>query len=540
MESFAINTPTSTAPGFSAHISFTNDSTEVPTGYTPDTGTAYGVHGSLSEGWLANGTPTDNSAQARDRDVAISPDLLHDDLIHLQKPANPHAAWQIAVPNGTYEVHILTGDPTATDSVYALDANGVNVVTATPNSLNLWADGTKTITVTNGLLTVTSDAKASNNKIDAIDIIPVTPATQVVAIDAGGGAVGSFGADADFSGGATRSTTATISTTGAASPAPAAVYQSQRYGNFSYVVPNLTPGASYTVRLHFAEFIQNGPGLRTFSVAINGTTVLSNFDVFATAGGFEKALTESFTTTADSTGKITLVFTNGNNNSILNGLEVLSNGVNFASFAGASGLALNGSAAVNGNTLQLTNGGTNEAGSAFTVTPVSVSRFTTSFSFQLLTPNADGFTFTLQGVSPTALGGTGGGLGYAPDPGTGVGPAIGNSVAVKFDLFNNSGEGVDSTGLYTNGAEPTTPATDLSSSGINLHSGDVFNVTMSYDGTTLTVKITDATTGASATQSYTINIPQTIGSNLGYVGFTAGTGGSTATQNILNWTYTPL
>jgi hypothetical protein len=465
---------------------------------------------------------------------------LHDNLLHLQKPANPNAVWQIAVPNGTYEVHILTGDPTATDSVYALDANGVNVVTDTPNSLNLWGDGSKTITVTNGLITVTSDAKASNNKIDAIDIIPVTPATQVLAIDAGGGAVGSFGADAEFSGGATRSTTATITTSGTANPAPAAVYQSQRYGNFSYVVPNLTSGASYTIRLHFAEFIQNGPGLRTFSVAINGTTVLSNFDVFATAGGFEKALTESFTTTADSSGKITLVFTNGNNNAILNGLEVLSNGMNFANFAGAPALALSGSAAINGNNLQLTNGGANEAGSAFTVTPVSVARFTTSFGFQLLNPNADGFTFTLQGVSPTAQGGTGGGLGYAPDPGTGIGSAIGSSVAVKFDLFNNSGEGADSTGLYTNGGEPTTPATDLTSTGINLHSGDIFNVTMSYDGTTLTVKIIDATTGASATQSYAINIPQTIGSNVAYVGFTGGTGGQTATQNILNWTYTPL
>src|SRR5262249_52449797 len=198
------------------------------------------------------------------------------------------------------------------------------------------------------------------------------------------------------------------------------------------------------------------------------------------------------------------------------------------------------SARVNGNNLQLTDGGNTEAGSAFTVTPVSVARFTTSFSFQLLNPNADGFAFVLQGVSPTALGGTGGGLGYAPDPGTGVGPAIGKSVAVKFDLFNNAGEGVNSTGLYTNGAEPTAPATDLSGSGIDLHSGHVFNVSMSYDGTALTVKVTDATTGAAATQSYTVNIPQTIGSSLAFAGFTGGTGGQTATEDITNWTFTPL
>jgi hypothetical protein len=168
-----------------------------------------------------------------------------------------------------------------------------------------------------------------------------------------------------------------------------------------------------------------------------------------------------------------------------------------------------------------------------------VARFRTSFSFQLLNPNADGFAFVLQGVGPTALGGTGGGLGYAPDPGTGVGGAIGSSLAVKFDLFNNSGEGVDSTGLYTNGAEPTTPATDLSASGIDLHSGHVFNVTMAYDGTTLVVTISDASTGASATQSFAVDIPGLVGSNLAFVGFTGGTGGQTATDNILGWTFAP-
>jgi hypothetical protein len=114
-----------------------------------------------------------------------------------------------------------------------------------------------------------------------------------------------------------------ISTAGVANAAAAAVYQSQRFGNFTYTLPGLTPGVSYTVRLHFAEFIQNGPGKRTFSVAINGTTVLSNFDVFVAAGGFEKPLVEDFTAVADSSGHITLVFTNGNNNAIVNGIEVL-------------------------------------------------------------------------------------------------------------------------------------------------------------------------------------------------------------------------
>ena len=34
-----------------------------------------------------------------------------------------------------------------------------------------------------------------------------------------------------------------------------------------------------------------------------------------------------------------------------------------------------------------------------------------------------------------------------------------------------------------------------------------------------------------------INIPATVLANTAYVGFTGGTGGSVATQNILSWTY---
>jgi len=54
------------------------------------------------------------------------------------------------------------------------------------------------------------------------------------------------------------------------------------------------------------------------------------------------------------------------------------------------------------------------------------------------------------------------------------------------------------TRLYTNGASPTVPATDMTSSGVNLHSGDVFNVHISYDGTTLRMTITDESKSTAA------------------------------------------
>src|SRR5208283_1995137 len=209
-------------------------------------------------------------------------------------------------------------------------------------------------------------------------------------------------------------------------------------------------------------------------------------------------------------------------------------------------MLLNGNAILNGTRLRLTDGGTNEASSAWYNTPVNIQQFTANFSFQITggtSPTADGFAFVIQGASGSALGPSGGGLGYGPDnatsPDSSPNPPIGNSAAIKFDLYSNAGEGVDSTGLYTDGASPTVPAVDMTRSGVNLHTTDVFNVQMSYNGTNLTMTITDANTNATFTQTWAINIPATVGANVAYVGFTAGTGGDTAIQEIIGWTLTP-
>ena len=191
---------------------------------------------------------------------------------------------------------------------------------------------------------------------------------------------------------------------------------------------------------------------------------------------------------------------------------------------------MNGYAQLNGSAVELTSGATGQAGSVWYKSKMNVAAFTTNFTFQQTSATADGMTFTIQN-SPSnvnALGGNGASLGYAP---------LASSVAIKFDLFSNAGEGPDSTGLYLNGATPTTPFVDLSSSPINLHSGDVMAVHLVYNGTTLTMTITDNTTGGTYTNSWTVNIPSTVGSNTAYVGFTGATGGQTAIQKVLTWSY---
>jgi fibronectin type 3 domain-containing protein len=157
--------------------------------------------------------------------------------------------------------------------------------------------------------------------------------TEIVAIAAGGPAESnssggdySFVADEDFSGGGDNAvTSATINLTQpGVNAAPMAVYQHGRSGAFTYTIPGLTAGTQYTVLLHFAETYFTAAGDREFNVAINGTSVLTNLDVYATVGA-NAALLKTFTATANSSGDIVIAFTLGAaNQPLVMGIEVRS------------------------------------------------------------------------------------------------------------------------------------------------------------------------------------------------------------------------
>src|SRR5258708_38085590 len=103
-----------------------------------------------------------------------------------------------------------------------------------------------------------------------------------------------------------------------------AVYQTGGIGNLSYTIPATAFGAgsSHTVRLHFAETFWTAAGSRLFNVSINGTQVLANFDIFATAGAKNKAVIEQFTVNANSSGQYVIQFTPVKDNSLVSGIEI--------------------------------------------------------------------------------------------------------------------------------------------------------------------------------------------------------------------------
>src|SRR5262249_50310200 len=127
-------------------------------------------------------------------------------------------------------------------------------------------------------------------------------------------------------------------------------------------------------------------------------------------------------------------------------------------FTDLSGLRENGDAKFAEAVARLADGA-NQAGSVFNLDRVGIRTFTTTFTFRIhegSDPRGEGFTFVIQ-ADPRevrAVGPRGGGLGYGPDrPGASRG--ILNSVAIKFDIFDNAGEGDNSTGIFSGGRSPT-------------------------------------------------------------------------------------
>ncbi len=255
------------------------------------------------------------------------------------------AAWMDGSANG-YPSYVVAstgcGHQAYGLGVYSFFNQGVNIVEdnaiTVPNSTGVnvtdagtvWLGGSGQIThVINGTGPTASGAAqgtlepvasfAGSGGCTPGSTPPVSGSTT--AIDAGGPAVGNFAADADFSGGSVYAPGAAVSTSGVANAAPAAVYSSEREGVFSYTVGGLSAG-THTVRLHFAELYFGSSGQRQFNVSLNGKQVLTNFDVAATAGGKNKAVVESFTTTA-ANGQVVISFTNGAiNQPEVNGIEV--------------------------------------------------------------------------------------------------------------------------------------------------------------------------------------------------------------------------
>ena len=86
-----------------------------------------------------------------------------------------------------------------------------------------------------------------------------------------------YKSDRYYTGGSTWKSTAAISGT-----LDDSLYQSERYGNFSYAIP--LANGNYTLVLKFAEIYWSSSGKRIFDVLVEGKKVISSLDIFARVG----------------------------------------------------------------------------------------------------------------------------------------------------------------------------------------------------------------------------------------------------------------
>jgi Malectin domain len=110
----------------------------------------------------------------------------------------------------------------------------------------------------------------------------------------------------------------------------AALYQTQRYGHFNYLIP-VVDGGTYTVIMHFSETwftppnSNGGVGSRVFNVYCNGMTLLKSFDILKESGavGYRSVVRTFHNVPASPQGKIDLSFVPIVNYALVNGIEVI-------------------------------------------------------------------------------------------------------------------------------------------------------------------------------------------------------------------------
>jgi hypothetical protein len=151
------------AGGATLKINFQSNGSPIPEGYLPDYGDVFGDRGN---GW-SYGWNVDNKANARDRNNASARDQRYDTLNHLQNTA-PDKIWEIVLPNGTYEVFVVCGDPSYTDQVSSMDIEGTQAPDT--DGQDNFDEYKVTVQVTDGRLTIQPVHGEVNSKICFADI----------------------------------------------------------------------------------------------------------------------------------------------------------------------------------------------------------------------------------------------------------------------------------------------------------------------------------------------------------------------------------
>jgi Ca2+-binding RTX toxin-like protein len=270
------------------------------------------------------------------------------------------------------DFHVQTGSPT----IDAGDPTTPFLLEPGPNGgrVNLGYDGgTPQAHVSPSATTIDVLSPAGLAKYQIGEQLPVNFQTEglltsqpILLLHAGGAAIGTalqgnWSGDAFRNGGLIDNySTAQIAAVGTLASVPAALFTSGAAVNSSTAGQKMSFGlpvadGTYTLTLYFADPIAGNVGYRVFNIIANGTTIESNFDIFATAkaayGNGNDAISETFTITVSGGSGLELDFVNaaGYYGALVNGIQlnapeagtasptatvsVLTNGLNYTPIA---------------------------------------------------------------------------------------------------------------------------------------------------------------------------------------------------------------
>jgi hypothetical protein len=166
--------------------------------------------------------------------------------------------------------------------------------------------------------------------------------------------------------------------------------------------------------------------------------------------------------------------------------------------------------------------------------------FETNFQFQIVDRDpifsgADGFAFVIQNspAGVTALGGTGGNLGYSGIP---------NSLAIEFDTYQNlefSDADANHVSVHSGGDLRELAALGRTSVIPTLDDDQIHTARVVYLPGTLSIYL-DSNSAPTLTVPVDLGSLLTLNQGQAFLGFTAATGGGYENHDILSWTYVEL
>jgi hypothetical protein len=184
------------------------------------------------------------------------------------------------------------------------------------------AKPTPTTTVQESKLTPTSKPASEAKTAAPVAVAPMSPPIRISA----GNAVTHTNANGDvwladmgFDGGDTVERAGDLQIANTDMPE---IYRTEHHSmnSFSMAVPN----GKYTVKLHFAETFHGitAPGERIFSFSVKDKD-FKDFDVFAKAGGANRAYVETITNVDVTDGRLDITFKSSVQNPEINGIEII-------------------------------------------------------------------------------------------------------------------------------------------------------------------------------------------------------------------------